>query len=172
MLTTFANHHKINPNKLQAFSVGIHKKTPFQKQKEAEEARRKVCASSFIDHFGNGPLAAFVDFEKLNLISGVQKEDEEAARVYAEFVASFEDNPSKPKTWVKGSTLVPTVLYDREDAVKEQESKTLYRPQQRFVPSSSSNRSRGNSAQLLEQRDDDVWFAEWSVDLGWRCEAQ
>ncbi|KAJ3046205.1 U2 snRNP-associated SURP domain-containing protein [Rhizophlyctis rosea] len=100
---------KIAPTKLQAFTVGIHKKTPFQKQKEAEEARRK-------------------------------REEEESARVYADFVASFDQDTSKPKTWVKGSTLVPTVIYDREEADRREEAaNSVYRPQQRFVPSSGSS---------------------------------
>ncbi|KAJ3278163.1 U2 snRNP-associated SURP domain-containing protein [Borealophlyctis nickersoniae] len=100
---------KINPTKLQAFTVGTHKKTPFQKQKEAEEAKKK-------------------------------KEDEEAARVYADFVASFDQDDSKSKTWVKGSTLVPTALYDKEDEARKSTSSSasaLYKPQQRFVPAES-----------------------------------
>ncbi|KND00391.1 uncharacterized protein SPPG_04714 [Spizellomyces punctatus DAOM BR117] len=99
----------ISSSKLQAFSVGINKKTPFQRQKEEAELKKK-------------------------------KEDEEAAKVYAEFVAAFEDDASKPKGWVKGGTIVPTVLYNQDEAdgsSKLPPKKTLYMPQP-FVKAGAS----------------------------------
>ncbi|KAI8138308.1 hypothetical protein BJV82DRAFT_299808 [Fennellomyces sp. T-0311] len=73
---------KIKPiaaTKLQAFSVGTHKKTPYQRHKEENEMKKK-------------------------------KETEEAAKVYAEFVASFEDAHDYKvgtRSFVKSATLVP-----------------------------------------------------------------
>ncbi|KAJ3311004.1 hypothetical protein HDU76_003229 [Blyttiomyces sp. JEL0837] len=95
---------QISQAKLQAFQVGIHKKTPFQKAKEAEEAKRK-------------------------------REEDEAAKVYAEFVASFESDPSSglTKKWVKGSTIVPSVLSDKqEEQATGPPAGTLYKPQMLF----------------------------------------
>ncbi|KAI7860901.1 hypothetical protein BDC45DRAFT_493073 [Circinella umbellata] len=58
----------IAATKLQAFSVGTHKKTPFQRHREENELKKK-------------------------------KETEEAAKVYADFVASFED----PRDYKQGT---------------------------------------------------------------------
>ncbi|CAJ0913081.1 16373_t:CDS:2, partial [Entrophospora sp. SA101] len=66
----------LTKNKLQAFSIGTHKKTPFQRHKEELELKKK-------------------------------QESEEAAKVYAEFVASFEKDDSAGKAFVKGETIVP-----------------------------------------------------------------
>ncbi|KAJ3093012.1 U2 snRNP-associated SURP domain-containing protein [Quaeritorhiza haematococci] len=99
---------KINQEKLQVFSVGINKKTIFQKKQEEAELKKK-------------------------------KETEEAAKVYAEFVASFEQESATEKAWVKGGTVVPSALFDKDEATRqEQDKKTIYRPQQRFVPASTS----------------------------------
>ncbi|KAM3579211.1 hypothetical protein VKS41_008432 [Umbelopsis sp. WA50703] len=67
----------IAQNKLQAFSLGVHKKTPFQRHKEELEQKKK-------------------------------KESEEAAKVYADFVASFDNerNAAIGPAFVKsGSTM-------------------------------------------------------------------
>ncbi|CAO3667790.1 unnamed protein product [Umbelopsis vinacea] len=65
-------------SKLQAFSLGVHKKTPFQRHKEELEQKKK-------------------------------KESEEAAKVYAEFVASFENdrNGSIGPSFVKSGSTMP-----------------------------------------------------------------
>ncbi|CAG8636716.1 8549_t:CDS:2, partial [Ambispora gerdemannii] len=97
----------LTKNKLQAFSIGTHKKTPFQKHKEELELKKK-------------------------------QESEEAAKVYAEFVASFEKEEGSGKAFVKGETIVPKVLFDHEAAKKEpvpsssQQAK-IYKPQP-FIP--------------------------------------
>ncbi|KAF9950461.1 U2 snRNP-associated SURP domain-containing protein [Mortierella alpina] len=81
-----------------------------------------------------------------------KKESEEAAKAYAEFVASFEVNETKKeKTFVKGkSTFVPTASVfgqdDEDEADKDVEAKAkaAYRPQM-FVQASSSNESVSTS---------------------------
>ncbi|KAH8551881.1 U2-associated SR140 protein [Umbelopsis sp. PMI_123] len=109
--------------KLQAFSLGVHKKTPFQRHKEELEQKKK-------------------------------KESEEAAKVYAEFVASFENDRSsgigpsfvkssssisqdsssspskiskyKPMPFVKsGQTLPTNILPSMEENTKEEEAKAM-----------------------------------------------
>ncbi|KAI8583941.1 hypothetical protein K450DRAFT_220711 [Umbelopsis ramanniana AG] len=111
--------------KLQAFSLGVHKKTPFQRHKEELEQKKK-------------------------------KESEEAAKVYEEFVASFENDRSggigpsfvksnstmlqaannsnttsggskyKPMPFVKSGQSLPTnVLPSMEENTKEEEEKAL-----------------------------------------------
>ncbi|TPX30596.1 hypothetical protein SmJEL517_g05890 [Synchytrium microbalum] len=89
----------------------LEKKTPKQKQKEEEEARRL-------------------------------RDEEELGQVYSEFVATFDTSKTGPKTWVKGSTIQPTPLYQPEDvhqmATAPPAPKTLYRPQQRFVSAASN----------------------------------
>ncbi|CAG8650007.1 17666_t:CDS:10, partial [Gigaspora rosea] len=98
----------LTKTKLQAFSIGTHKKTPFQKHKEELEQKKK-------------------------------QESEEAAKVYAEFVASFEKDEGGGKTFVKGETIVPKLLFDHEaiNLKKETPAPTtppkLYKPQA-FVP--------------------------------------
>ncbi|KAF0466800.1 Pub1p [Gigaspora margarita] len=98
----------LTKTKLQAFSIGTHKKTPFQKHKEELEQKKK-------------------------------QESEEAAKVYAEFVASFEKDEGGGKTFVKGETIVPKLLFDHEaiNIKKETPAPTtppkLYKPQA-FVP--------------------------------------
>ncbi|CAG8449278.1 10371_t:CDS:10 [Ambispora leptoticha] len=94
----------LTKNKLQAFSIGTHKKTPFQKHKEELELKKK-------------------------------QESEEAAKVYAEFVASFEKEEGSGKTFVKGETIVPKVLFDHEAATKKEpvasssQQAKIYKPQ-------------------------------------------
>ncbi|KAG2171985.1 hypothetical protein INT43_001462 [Umbelopsis isabellina] len=69
----------IAQSKLQAFSLGVHKKTPFQRHKEELEQKKK-------------------------------KESEEAAKVYADFVASFDNerNGGMGPAFVKsGATMLP-----------------------------------------------------------------
>ncbi|CAG8458007.1 11129_t:CDS:10 [Scutellospora calospora] len=98
----------LTKTKLQAFSIGTHKKTPFQKHKEELEQKKK-------------------------------QESEEAAKVYAEFVASFEKDEGGGKAFVKGETIVPKLLFDHEviNIKKETPVPTtppkLYKPQA-FVP--------------------------------------
>ncbi|RHZ47319.1 hypothetical protein Glove_585g12 [Diversispora epigaea] len=99
----------LTKTKLQAFSIGTHKKTPFQKHKEELELKKK-------------------------------QESEEAAKVYAEFVASFEKEDGAGKTFVKGETIVPKLLFDHEaiNTKKEVQPSTppkIYKPQL-FVPAS------------------------------------
>ncbi|KAJ3020140.1 U2 snRNP-associated SURP domain-containing protein [Thoreauomyces humboldtii] len=72
---------KITETKLQAFTVGINKRTPFQKAKEEAELRKK-------------------------------KENQEAAEVYAQFAASFDDDGSAG--WVRGGSMQPKPVYDAE----------------------------------------------------------
>ncbi|KAG9289214.1 hypothetical protein G9A89_022524 [Geosiphon pyriformis] len=97
----------LTKNKLQAFSIGTHKKTPFQKHKEELELKKK-------------------------------QESEEAAKVYAEFVASFEKEEGSGKAFIKGETIVPKVLFDHDVAKKEPVTSSqtkIYKPQL-FIPSS------------------------------------
>nr|CAG8581504.1 4716_t:CDS:10 [Entrophospora candida] len=85
----------LTKNKLQAFSIGTHKKTPFQRHKEELELKKK-------------------------------QESEEAAKVYAEFVASFENDESAGKAFVKGETIVPKLLFDHEAAnIKKESSENM-----------------------------------------------
>ncbi|KAJ8662758.1 hypothetical protein O0I10_001722 [Lichtheimia ornata] len=91
----------IAPTKLQAFTVGTHKKTPFQRHKEEIELKKK-------------------------------RESEEAAKVYEEFVASFEDPHSYKdgtQTFVKSSTMIP-----RGDEYEKQQHAS-----KKHQPSSSSS---------------------------------
>ncbi|CAG8643854.1 1720_t:CDS:10 [Cetraspora pellucida] len=98
----------LTKTKLQAFSIGTHKKTPFQKHKEELEQKKK-------------------------------QESEEAAKVYAEFVASFEKDEGGGKTFVKGETIVPKLLFDHEAINIKKETPVpttppkLYKPQA-FIP--------------------------------------
>ncbi|KAJ3183952.1 U2 snRNP-associated SURP domain-containing protein [Gaertneriomyces sp. JEL0708] len=60
-----------------------------------------------------------------------KEEEEEAAKVYAEFVASFDDDDTRPKGWVKGGTIVPTVLYEpgsERSQPADPPAKALYKP--------------------------------------------
>ncbi|CAG8587192.1 15009_t:CDS:10 [Acaulospora morrowiae] len=87
----------LTKTKLQAFSIGTHKKTPFQKHKEELELKKK-------------------------------QESEEAAKVYAEFVASFEKEEGTGKTFVKGETIVPkrklnSFIKYLDDEKKEEKAK-------------------------------------------------
>ncbi|KAI9094909.1 hypothetical protein DFS34DRAFT_651700 [Phlyctochytrium arcticum] len=117
---------KISNIKLKTFSVGIQKKTPFQRQKEEAELKKK-------------------------------KEDEEAARVYAEFVADFEQDANPPKGWVKGGTMMPSAAFSRDDyddepSSKPLEKKSIYAPKA-FVKAGESAKVFQESsapAKLLE----------------------
>ncbi|CAG8597345.1 6030_t:CDS:10 [Paraglomus occultum] len=78
-----------------------------------------------------------------------KQESEEAAKVYAEFVASFEKDDSAGKTFVKGETIVPKLLFDHEAISKKETSSIakepeLYKPQPLvFAPKSSPQESKG-----------------------------
>ncbi|KAL9553552.1 hypothetical protein PS6_003855 [Mucor atramentarius] len=79
----------IPASKLQAFTIGVQKKTAFQRHKEEADLKKQI---DLITH---------------NLH---QQDDLEAAKVYAEFVASFEE--PKPyqlgtTSFVKSGTLLP-----------------------------------------------------------------
>ncbi|CAG8617970.1 2093_t:CDS:10 [Rhizophagus irregularis] len=122
----------LTKTKLQAFSIGTHKKTPFQKHKEELELKKK-------------------------------QESEEAAKVYAEFVASFEKEEGAGKTFVKGETIVPKLLFDHEaiNAKKEPTITTsapkLYKPQA-FVSVSKPIQPESkpeDSAEKIEKNEDD-----------------
>ncbi|CAB4384569.1 unnamed protein product [Rhizophagus irregularis] len=122
----------LTKTKLQAFSIGTHKKTPFQKHKEELELKKK-------------------------------QESEEAAKVYAEFVASFEKEEGAGKTFVKGETIVPKLLFDHEaiNAKKEPTITTsapkLYKPQA-FVSVSKPIQPESkpeDSAEKIEKNEDE-----------------
>eukprot|EP00123_Amoebidium_parasiticum_P013246 comp21852_c1_seq1/m.31223 comp21852_c1_seq1/g.31223 ORF comp21852_c1_seq1/g.31223 comp21852_c1_seq1/m.31223 type:complete len:722 (-) comp21852_c1_seq1:271-2436(-) len=81
---------KISEEKLKAFSVGriVIKKSPFELEKERREAKKR-------------------------------EEELAAAKVFEEFVGEFQEPAAaKPKTFVRGDVIVPTVLFDQEDAAK------------------------------------------------------
>jgi len=59
-----------------------------------------------------------------------QKDDEETAKVYAEFVASFE-NDTTPKTWVKGKTVLNANTKTTEEN-KIEEKDRIYQPQMKI----------------------------------------
>ncbi|KAJ3103419.1 U2 snRNP-associated SURP domain-containing protein [Phlyctochytrium planicorne] len=99
---------KISEEKLQAFTKGNYKKNQFEKQKEAEEAKRK-------------------------------REEEDAAKVYEEFVASLEaDKPVigrfAPKAWVKGGTIQAKNVGEDASGPTKSEDGGFYKPQLRFGP--------------------------------------
>lgn len=70
----------------------VKKKSPFEKHKEELEAKKKVCS----------PLYIIV-----NILCVLQQADDEAAKVYEEFVASFSGDAPKSKGFVRGETYVP-----------------------------------------------------------------
>ncbi|KAI8927202.1 hypothetical protein BC831DRAFT_453174 [Entophlyctis helioformis] len=110
----------LTKEKLEVFSVGIQKKSAFQKAKEAEEAKRK-------------------------------REEEDAARVYEEFAASFDDAPpSINRSWVKSSTVLPGSVSAGSSSSNSNStpSSSLYKPTSRIAPSGSANPSRLGSQSL------------------------
>ncbi|KAK9680114.1 hypothetical protein K7432_016040, partial [Basidiobolus ranarum] len=58
-----------------------------------------------------------------------KKETEDAAKVYAEFVASFEEEPDVPKTFVKGGTLAPKDSYNQSSQNETTSNDALLKPQ-------------------------------------------
>ena len=86
------------------------KKTPFQRHKELEEEKKRVsarcacCTAQRMDRMGS--------HEHTWPCMGAQKAEEEAAKVYEEFVESFgvdeggKDGPGV-KTFVRGGTVTP-----------------------------------------------------------------
>ena len=72
----------------------MKKKSPFEKHKEEIEAKKKVCS----------PLQYLC---KIMLTSIMQQADDEAAKVYEEFVASFSGDAPKSKAFVRGETFIP-----------------------------------------------------------------
>ncbi|CEJ04924.1 hypothetical protein RMCBS344292_18872 [Rhizopus microsporus] len=83
----------IPASKLQAYSVGRQKKSAFEKRKEEIDLKKQAC------------LQAFIFF-----IVIIQQESLEAAKVYAEFVASFQEPVSYKlgtTSFVKAGTLNP-----------------------------------------------------------------
>ncbi|CAG8533918.1 5307_t:CDS:10 [Acaulospora colombiana] len=119
----------LTKTKLQAFSIGTHKKTPFQKHKEELELKKK-------------------------------QESEEAAKVYAEFVASFEKEEGTGKAFVKGETIVPKLLFDH-DAINIKKETTqpaappkIYKPQP-FIPASKQTQPEPKASSTDENIDED-----------------
>ncbi|ORX92772.1 hypothetical protein K493DRAFT_263093 [Basidiobolus meristosporus CBS 931.73] len=58
-----------------------------------------------------------------------KKETEDAAKVYAEFVASFEEEPDMPKAFVKGGTLTPKDSYRSSTQSDSMSTSSLLKPQ-------------------------------------------
>jgi len=101
-----------------AQGMGSKKKTPFQKHLEQVEAKKKVI-----------PLS----LQKFTLLSS-QKEEDETAAVYADFLASFDDVPDTgSKAFVRGETILPSAI-GVDSAIKRHEQASeskLYKPQPR-----------------------------------------
>ncbi|KAJ1543203.1 U2 snRNP-associated SURP domain-containing protein [Cladochytrium tenue] len=124
---------QISKEKMQAFQLGLQKKTPFQKAKEAEEARRKA-------------------------------EEDAAARVYVDFVASLEADTGKPKAWVKGATIVPAAMREKDDPDKDGTTGSLYRPRAKFsleqVSKAPDPATTPSTAQPRKKRQLDAFLEE------------
>lgn len=60
-----------------------------------------------------------------------QKDEEETAKVFAEFVASFEEETKVPKTWVKGKTVL-NANSNFKDEDKLEEKDRIYQPQMKI----------------------------------------
>ncbi|KAI8381439.1 uncharacterized protein BYT42DRAFT_566518 [Radiomyces spectabilis] len=86
----------IAASKLQAFSIGSSRKTPFQKHKEELELKKK-------------------------------RESEEAAKVYEEFVASFEDAPDFV-TGIKSSSRQQTMVARDSELDYERPAPSTFKP--------------------------------------------
>ncbi|KAI9008956.1 hypothetical protein CLU79DRAFT_775369 [Phycomyces nitens] len=120
----------IPASKLQAFTVGSNKKTPFQKRKEEAEMKKK-------------------------------QETEEAAKVYADFVASFEEpqdyilgtnNFIKSNTLLKGDKVVHTDTPSRYEPttyskpqVAPQPAMPSIQPQQHHIHNHNHNHTNHQS---------------------------
>jgi len=75
-----------------------------------------------------------------------QKDDEETAKVFAEFVASFEEETTVPKTWVKGKTVLNADSKTNEEN-KLEEKDRIYQPQMKInlnKEKESSNNEQNN----------------------------
>ncbi|KAI8985127.1 hypothetical protein BDB01DRAFT_789003 [Pilobolus umbonatus] len=113
----------IPASKLQAFTVGIQKKTAYQRHKEEADLKKK-------------------------------QESEEAAKVYAEFVASFEEPKSYKlgtTNFIKSGTLQPR---DTADDYDKPIAKTIFKPMP-FVRASDSI-STVNKTTANDNTDEDI----------------
>jgi U2-associated protein SR140 len=76
----------------------VKKKSPFEKHKEEQEAKKKVVKST---------KTQFCDPSD-QLYYCLQKQEDEAAKAYQEFVESFQEDEKKNKNFfVKGETFLP-----------------------------------------------------------------
>lgn len=88
--------------------MSARKKTPFQKHREEEEAKKKAFLHPFLVELTDNEEVLPRLFP-LNLISGfLQRAEDETARLYQEFVESFQaDNTPGSKAFVRGGTINP-----------------------------------------------------------------
>lgn len=90
--------------KMSSFSI-TRKKTPFQKHREEEEAKKKVRNISYLI-FVHVLILGFVFNHFLFL--HLQRAEDETARLYAEFVESFQgENTPGSKAFVRGGLINP-----------------------------------------------------------------
>lgn len=82
-----------------------------QKHKEQEEERKKVCNAAHQCHCSWVTHSPAADHIHLAVSAAPQKEEAEAAKLYAEFVQSFgEEAPegnAGPKPFVRSHTILP-----------------------------------------------------------------
>ena len=87
------------------------KKVPFNRHKENEEARKKVSGFSpfktFIIHIHLFSLHTHFALSWFNWFWYVKREEDEAARVYAEFVESFKGETTSGSKFVRGGVIDP-----------------------------------------------------------------
>lgn len=91
---------------MSSFSI-TRKKTPFQKHREEEEAKKKVCICLnfcwIIESVQDVSSHALVLFLPI-----LQRAEDETARLYAEFVESFQtDSTPGSKAFVRGGMINP-----------------------------------------------------------------
>jgi U2-associated protein SR140 len=81
------------------------KKVPYHKHREAEEARKKVRVQVVFNLFCC--IYCMLLFDFFSSCWHVKKEEEDAARVYVEFVESFKGDSSSGAKFVRGGVIDP-----------------------------------------------------------------
>lgn len=129
------------------------------KLKLSWNSSQKKNTSQKLQSFSLGSIHKKTPFQKHkeDLELKKQKDEEETAKVFAEFVASFEEETKVPKTWVKGKTVLNSNKLNED---KADENNRIYQPQMKISLNKEKDNVEQNNKNKTKKRNLDSFLEE------------